>query len=189
MNILAFAGRRYTGKTKASSIVLELAPAFRRVSFSDAPREEFCKYHKLDIAELLTPGVKERYRVAFIEFAEGRKEKDKYHWANLLFEKVLSTDNIVIDDLRFIEELHTIIKNKGIVYKMQAELEIRKQRGWIPNPYIDNDITETEMDLSPYTFWELTKGGGIFNNEIGADTKLRGQLLSIMAIHFNKISV
>ena len=107
-----------------------------------------------------------------------------FYYADLLFESLEGKEFIVIDDLRFWEELIKVTKLKGVVYKIQATPEVRKSRGWQPNPIVDNDLSETEMDLAPHTFWELTGGGGLFNNEANTDNKFRKQIYSLLSQHF-----
>lgn len=185
-NILAFTGRSYVGKDFCGQLVMDMDPRFHSVSFAELPRIEFAELMGIDAEDLATPKVKEKYRVAFQDFCEGKKKEsgDKAYWAKRLFTLLEHIDSVVITDLRFIEELTLVIQNKGVVYKVQANPEVRKARGWVPNPYVDNHISQTEMDLSPYTFWQLTKGGGLFNNELEGDSIIRGQVHKLLNSHF-----
>lgn len=101
-----------------------------------------------------------------------------------MFDSLAGKEFVVIDDLRFWEELVKITQVKGVIYKVQSSPTIRKARGWVPNKQIDEDLSEAELDLAPYTFYKLTGGGGIFNNELDSDAKLRSQIYNILTKHF-----
>lgn len=188
IKILAFCGRSYTGKSKSASIVLELDSRFKKISFADPGKEEYSRTNNIPLQDLSTPGVKEGHRPGVITLVEGRKLEtgDSGFWAKKLFD-TYKEGYFVIDDLRFIEELQELVLLGGVVYKLQANPEVRKARGWIPNSFVDTHYSETEMDLSPHTFYVLTSGGGIFNNETDGDAKLRGQIYKLLNLHFHGI--
>jgi hypothetical protein len=89
--------------------------------------------------------------------------KDRYYFADLLFSYLDEEDNWVIDDLRTIEELELGLKAGATPYRVYADNSVRKTRGWVYNPSVDNDYLETEMDLSSETFRSLG-GDWIWNN-------------------------
>lgn len=186
MKILSFCGKRYTGKDFCADLVTQMDGSFHKVSFAELPKIEFAELVGINVEDLNTPVVKEKYRPAFINFCETKKKEDPAYWAKQLFTLLedWGNDKYVICDLRFIEECQLIVQNKGVIYKVQANPEVRKARGWVPNPLIDNDRSETEMDLSPYTFFAISKGGGIFNNEQGTDNLIRKQIYDILNRHF-----
>ena len=182
--VLAFAGKRLSGKSLAASIVLELDSRFILKSFAEPAKQAYCKMLGLKRELYDTLKVKESHRADFIEFVEKEKKTDPAIWAKTLFQNVKEDDYIVIDDLRFIEELQMIMKFKGIVYKIMADPRVRAARGWKPDPAIDEHYSELEMDLSSDTFHKLTRGGGIYNNDASGEAKLRGQVYQILMDHF-----
>lgn len=183
LSLLAFCGRRMAGKSFASSILNEFDSRFTLMSFADIPKDEYAELEGIPREDLNTPGIKERHRKGFIAYVEGRKKKDKGYWAKKLVKNIQS-DHVVIDDLRFLEELEQVVKLNGLVYKVHANPEVRKARGWVHDARVDEHYSETEMDLSPYTFYTLTGGGIIYNNEINTDHKLRGQIYKLLNTHF-----
>jgi phosphomevalonate kinase len=157
------AGRRKSGKTAFAECIVELPMRFKPVSFADALRADFSEVSKVPIADLLDVDKKEKHRLDMINHAEKVRAKDRYYFADLLFSYLDEEDNWVIDDLRTIEELELGLKAGATPYRVYADNSVRKTRGWVYNPSVDNDYLETEMDLSSETFRSLG-GDWIWNN-------------------------
>ncbi len=99
--------------------------------------------------DLNTPKVKERHRQKFITYVEGKKEeKGKDYWAKKWWSLVQDMEFVLAEDLRFLEECQIVVQNGGVIYKVHAEPEVRKQRGWIPDPAIDNHYSVNYYELS-----------------------------------------
>lgn len=184
MPILSLSGPRFSGKSFCSQIVTQLDPRFTTMSFASIPKKQYAEENGIEIDELNSPVLKERHRRSFIKFVEAKKEGNKGYWAERLVENITS-EFVVIDDLRFIEELREVVKLKGLAYTVHANPEVRKARGWIFDAKVDEHYSETEMCLSPYTFFCLTGGGVIYNNEIATEHKLRAQIYKLLATHFS----
>lgn len=185
-NILAFTGKSYSGKDKCCILVHDMDAKFHIVHFADLPKQEFAEKYNIPLEDLSTPGLKEQYRPALISYTEGKKVNDKAFWAKASFHENKNKESVVYADLRFLEECELIVKSKGVIYKVQANPEVRKARGWIPNPEIDRHPSECELDLSPHTFWTISKGGGLFNNT--TEDKLRKEINFILNHHFAELS-
>jgi len=180
VNILAFTGRSYAGKTRCSSLVVEIDPRFVRMSFSEPAKQEYCEALRLSREDFDYPNNYNKYKSTFLSYIEARKEED----AISLFKELAQYDYVVLDDLKFIEELKLVVENKGVIYKVAANPEVRRERGWKPNEDIDSHISETELDISAYSINCLGGGGVIYNNEYDSDVKLRGEVYQILSRHF-----
>jgi phosphomevalonate kinase len=168
MNLLAFAGKRYSGKTQSAKIVqdicFDLGIQIRKASFADSLRAMYCKHRGIPESLLLDPNTKEEYRYDLIEFAHKCKQKDPYVFIKYLQDSIKNERNVVIDDVRSIEELQAVVTLGGFVYKIESDKHARESRGWKYYKPVDNHLSETEIgDLSGYTFFCLG-GGQVFNN-------------------------
>ncbi len=181
-NILSFVGRSYCGKSFISRIVTELDSRFIHCSFSEPAKRIFCDKLGISREEFDISDVKDLHWIEFLNYKEELSNGNRYYWVDALFEEIGKDDYVVIDDVSSIEELQKIVENKGLVYKVVSNPEIRKQRGWVPIEEIDNHLSEMELDLSGDVFYTLTGGGIIYNNE--GEAKLRGQIYNLLMSHF-----
>src|ERR1700722_11378086 len=110
-HLLVFAGSRKSGKTLISSIVIDLDPRFKRISFADPLREEFCNEHEIDISELTDNKKKEGYRWEIIDFGESKTKDYPFYWANKWQKKIREEEYVVTDDLRKIAEIQRVVDN------------------------------------------------------------------------------
>lgn len=162
MPILAFSGSRKSGKTLASGLVTKLDARFHKRSFADPVREMFSKETGIGLKTLTDNSAKEEYRERLIAFAEGLRAKDELIFIKALFDSITPDEYIVIDDLRLLRELEHLVKNKAIIFRVEADKHVRRKRGWVYFPAIDEHITETDLDLCQETYVKL--GGGIVRN-------------------------
>ena len=168
--IIMFAGRRKTGKTAVAEAMMGLNFGFKVCSFADALKTDFSDVYKVPLSELYDVDLKEFYRADLIEHASEKRAKNRYYFANLLFE-MLDDDPWIIDDLRTVEELEVGLRRGAAPWKVYADNFTRRDRGWKYTPHVDEHFTETEMDLSQETFREL--GGGWFWNNDNDSRALR----------------
>lgn len=165
MKILAFTGPRRSGKTFAAQAFTDLNPEFKIKSFAGPLKDMFAKEWGIKRGDLDDVLTKEMYREEMQIYSERYKKDNPYYFVSALFNDVGPDDSIVIDDLRFLDtEANYVIKLGGKIYRVYAELHIRKARGWVYDPVIDNHESETSMsDLTQETLHKLG-GGWIFNN-------------------------
>jgi phosphomevalonate kinase len=184
------AGRRRTGKSTTASLIValgeEMEVHIRRVSFADPLREMFSKETGISMRHLLSVETKEAYRDRLIAFAQEKQKHNPRVLINALFADITVKEDIVIDDMRTIEELEAVIKVGGKPYKIVASQKVRESRGYQYNSVIDNALLETEMDLAAHTYMVLG-GGQIFNN--GTEAYLRNQLFDIVRQEYKKKEV
>lgn len=187
--ILAFVGRSYSGKSLASSLVCKIDPRFVKRSFAGVLRNEFSLLKEVPIERLISVHYKEEYRHQLIQYAEEKKQIDRAYFAKRLFEQIPENEFTVIDDLRFIEELQLCLSRRAVIFKVHADSRLRKQRGWYPNPVIDNDYSETEMDLSGDTLRTITSGAGgiLFNTK--DEEYLKIQIEEVLNRFFPRIPI
>lgn len=162
-NIIAFSGFIKAGKSQAAQFLIDINPNFKLKSFAEPLKESFAQHKKIRIENLYDIKEKEKYRQELIEFANEMRKKDPFIFANQLFDSINEEDNIVIDDLRLLPELEMLVKAGGKPYRVWADHNTRKKRGWVSNYMIDRDLTETDLDLSQETYCALG-GGYVFNN-------------------------
>ena len=166
--IIMLAGRRKAGKTCFADIVTTLT-GMQRVAFADILKETYSTTYDVALYNLHDPSKKEEHRAAMLRMADEIRVTDKYYFCRNLFNALDDNMDYVIDDPRTIEELEVGLKLGAIPFKVHAEVNIRKARGWVYNPEVDEHYTETEMDLSRETFNKLG-GDIIYNNTMNMDT-------------------
>ena len=84
------------------------------------------------------------------------KEIDENVWVNYLFKEIGNDKKCIIDDLRFENELESLIKNDWyfIVLNVDKNIRINRIKKVYPNNYEDhiknmNDISEKSLDNFP----------------------------------------
>lgn len=185
MAVVALAGRRRSGKSTTADLITyigeEMHIVIRKVSFADPLREMFCAETGVTMRELIDPETKELHREWLIEFATEKRADNPYIFIDLLFNTISPSENIVIDDMRSIEELERVVKAGGKPYKVASSQSARETRGWRYNSNIDDHVLETELDLSGDTF-RLLGGGQIFNTS--SQSYLQNQLFDIVKLAY-----
>lgn len=185
MKILALIAQRKSGKSTAADLFVSAAHdcgcEFSRVAFANVLRKEFAEEKGIEFEILTDNTLKEKYRLEIIQFATEKKRVDKLYFINKLFETVQG--NIVIDDMRFIEELAAVTKRGGITYKISCTEVVRQSRGYVYTPDIDDDLSETELgrDCSVDTL-RVLGGGVVYNNTSEED--LRKEMELVFKKHF-----
>lgn len=169
MKLIGLAGKRRSGKSTCARIIKEIAMdtfgvKVKILSYGFPLKQMFSRQFNVPVEDLDDPVTKEKYREAVIDYANLLKEKNPYLFVNLLAGQCQFGDNVVIDDVRTIEELEFVIKCQGLPYRVEADQFIRAARGAIYKPAIDLGLGETELDFSAET-WRCLGGGVIYNNK------------------------
>lgn len=171
MKILAFAGKRKVGKTRLSNELITMASEMgikvRRVSFASSLKQLYCEQYNTPPEELEDVVMKEVHRAALEAFSEWVKSEagDQNVLIDDMWSHIDQDENIIIDDLRRIEELQSVKLRGGIPYKVEADLSVRMSRGFKYDPKVDESSYEKELgDLSSDTFFHLG-GGAVYNNK------------------------
>lgn len=166
--LMAFSGFRKSGKTFTADFLVNMAKEqydlkVQKLSFADSLRIQFSEYKNIPIEFLTNNQTKENYRQEIITFASWIRANDPIFFIRETFKLIDMCDFVIIDDLRTIEEFRAVVEFGGKPFRIFASPEIRRDRGWIYAPSIDNDLTETEMDLSAETYFRFG-GKWIYNN-------------------------
>lgn len=164
--VIALCGRRKCGKDTVADIIQKKDPDFEKISFADAVKGMFSSNLNVDIDHLYDVQKKEEYREAIQGFAESYKE----NLGNDVFAKTVTSiidekgwEKVIIPDLRFIEEIATLMKYDLRIYRVHADRHARIARGWVQG-VVDEHISETELgDISSDTL-RAYNGAIIYNN-------------------------
>lgn len=164
--IIALCGRMKCGKSSVADAFQNTNPNIFRLAFADPLKEEFASKYGIDLSDLYNNTEKEKYRTLLQGYAETQKEfYGRDYFAQLWLETVenIKPSAVIIDDLRFFEELKVISQYNCHVFRVTASNEVRVKRGWVPGDK-DNHISETELgDVSEETL-KSYRGGLIVNN-------------------------
>lgn len=184
--LIALAGPRKVGKTYTANLIVELASElgleFTKLSFADSLRQKFAKYRGIAVDVLTSNFAKEEYRIEMIEYADSLRKIDPYIFIKETQNMMDFCKYVVIDDLRTSEELSIILGLDGLPFRVYADVATRKNRGYVANPRVDNDPTETDMVLDRSTY--ISFGGDWIYNNVDNGPRLREDLLKILRKSF-----
>lgn len=144
MSIIAFTGKKKSGKSKAAEYLISLG--FTPINFKDALVEEL----KENFPDLLKK-LSEIYQMTIDELfkekppamrslmqnygTDVRRKECNDYWVNKWLNKTLKINNIVVDDCRFLNEAQAVRTYNGKIYRINR------------NGYSgDKHQSETEMD-------------------------------------------
>lgn len=176
--IIMLAGKRKSGKTVFADILVGTLGNIQRVAFADILKDKFATAYGVSIADLHDVTKKEKYREALVEFADRVREADRYFFARALFNALDDDSNYIIDDLRAIEELELGMALGAVPYRIHADSNTRKQRGWVYDPKVDDHYLENEMDLTKETYQKL--GGDVIYNNTNSIDNLKKEAYLIL---------
>lgn len=169
MKIIAFTGKKGSGKSTASVYVEQLTGA-TRINFKDALVEEIRTYFPelleaiIDVMDVVAYDGMDRWTVEKLfrdkpavmrrlmqNFGTNvRRGEDSLYWVNKWEEKVANTKGMVIvDDVRFMNEARAVIANGGIIIRIEREGQVDT----------DTHVSETEMDCIQEHFCIRVKTG------------------------------
>ena len=154
--VIMISGKRCSGKDTIADIFKKQHSAnICKTSFGYVMKQDYCKTQQDLVPEqLLDRTIKEKHRCNLIEFAESMKVKNGMdYWAKRCWETNKDNTIILISDWRFLEEYLFFKKlrdknviNKLITIRINVSEEIKRKRGWIPNPKVDTHRGEIELD-------------------------------------------
>lgn len=181
--IIALSGKKGHGKTTAANMIKNILITesehpvkVERINFKDSLIEEIKKncIESLDfLSEVYEMGIEELFsqkplgmRALMKDYGLMRRGENLEYWINRWEEKVKasSADYIIVDDCRFLNELHMVGKLGGKVLKIVKTDEP-----------VSDDLhpTEIEMDLFPITTYSLVEA----TNHEELEEELRKQIL------------
>ncbi len=163
--IIIFSGKQYAGKDTAAKILLSQMPDFMRCAMGDIIKYEYGRVNNLTYDEI--EANKPKYRQGLIDLGNWGRAQDKDYWLKKI---IAQQGNIVVTDVRIKREYELFKSNGAISIRVEADREIREQRGGVLVG--ENDVTE--VDLDDITDWDY-----IINNNGGYDS-LQKQVLNIV---------
>ncbi|KZC12671.1 Phosphomevalonate kinase [Dufourea novaeangliae] len=129
------------------------------IKLSGPIKSYWAKSLNLDIDELLGDGeYKENYRLEMAKWGESIRQTDYGYFCRAAIDMYNARDKPIwiVSDVRrktdvqwFLENFQDVCKTIRIV----SDDAVRKKRGWLPVPDIDD--SETECDLDDRTTWDL----------------------------------
>lgn len=182
--VLAFVGKRKSGKSLCAETVQKLDDRFSQKAFADILKQTYAEIKDIPLEDLYHNTNKEKYRHDLIELSWSiKRDKGVFYFAEEYFNSLVEDQLVVCDDLRIIEELQLLIMYGGVAYGVHSPDHLRVMRGWKRDPEIDNDISETELgNVGAGTLRDATGGGWIYNTQSIA--YLEEQLIKPIKVHF-----
>jgi len=157
--VLVFSGKRKSGKDFVTDFLKEhFGERSVIIRLSGPLKECFAKDNGLDYEKLLSASdYKEKYREEMITWSEEIRNKDYTYFCKAAISKYEASKYPVwiISDARRLTDLQFFRENyedKMKTVRIQATEEIRKSRGWLITPGVDDK--ETECGLDTVTNWD-----------------------------------
>lgn len=137
--IITFSGKQYSGKDTAAKILMDALPDYKRCAMGDIIKLEYGKLHNLSYDEI--ENNKAQYRQGLIDLGNWGRSQSPDYW----LEKIISQEGkIVVTDVRIKHEYDIFKKAGAITIRVEAEREIREQRGG--KLIGEDDVTEVDLD-------------------------------------------
>ena len=137
--IITFSGKQYSGKDTAAKILMDALPDYKRCAMGDIIKLEYGKLHNLSYEEI--ENNKAQYRQGLIDLGNWGRRQSPDYW----LEKIISQEGkIVVTDVRIKHEYDIFKKAGAITIRVEAEREIREQRGG--KLIGEDDVTEVDLD-------------------------------------------
>ncbi|XP_011872029.1 PREDICTED: phosphomevalonate kinase [Vollenhovia emeryi] len=177
--IFLFSGKRKSGKDYITDILYDRIGPQRSaiVRLSGPIKTHWAKSLGLDIDQLLGHGeYKEKYRQEMVKWGEDVRRKDYGYFCRAAVDMYDAPDKPVwiVSDVRRKTDIKWFTENFGdacrTVHIVCSE-QVRRKRGWVYTPGIDD--SETECDLDDVDNWDVV----LENNGDGDAEALLRQLL------------
>ena len=137
--IITFSGKQYSGKDTAAKILMDALPDYKRCAMGDIIKLEYGKLHNLSYEEI--ENNKAQYRQGLIDLGNWGRSQSPDFW----LEKIISQEGkIVVTDVRIRHEYDIFKKAGAITIRVEADREIREQRGG--KLIGEDDVTEVDLD-------------------------------------------
>ncbi|XP_047121835.1 phosphomevalonate kinase isoform X5 [Schistocerca piceifrons] len=167
--VLLFSGKRKSGKDYiVENLLRRLKPNDAVVLRLSAPIKKYWAESKgLDFDQLLGTGAyKENYRLEMIRWGESVRARDPGYFCQRAIEMSNGTQFSVwiVSDTRRLSDLKWFLDNCGgpsVVHTVRvvADDAVRKQRGWMYTPGIDDAVSECGLDSITDWNWTISNNG------------------------------
>ena len=139
---IALIGKMCSGKTYVSKILMRRC-ALKKFAFADKVKE---------VAKDLF-NMNQKDRKLLQQIGQSMRNIDQYVWINYLLYKIENEDRVIIDDVRYPNELQALREREFIVIKLIVDKETQQKRlmETYPNNYMEhidnmNHISEMHID-------------------------------------------
>ena len=162
INKIAIIGKICSGKSFLANYLVENYN-FKKYSFADPLKKIAKEYYNM----------KNKDRILLQDLAEKMKEIDKNVFVNYLVNKIDKEENVVIDDLRFENELLELKKNNFTIIKLKINRTNQLNRycklynkrdinrlnhdSEIEMEFLDKDLIDYELESNEYLLDEMDK--------------------------------
>ena len=148
--IIGLVGKTKSGKTAIADFLVD-ALGFKRLSFGDAVRQQIARGFGMEASQLVALEKLEGVEIKNLYHAwhNGRKElSGKNYWVKKVLEQLPYYENIVIDDIRYPDEMIAVVRAGGRIGKLECAPKTQIERG------ADETILkhETEIALDTYIY-------------------------------------
>lgn len=147
--IIASGGQRYAGKDETAlciqRVLKRMGVEAHIIPLSLPLKVEFAEERNLDADRLVNDRpYKEVYREELIKYARNRRAVEPHCFVDGAL-RLCKTKVLIVPDIRDMEEEKRMFELNAIRILVDASDETRARRGWIYNPVVDEDPTETTV--------------------------------------------
>lgn len=164
-DIIAIAGKQYSGKDTLARLLLAHLPAFRQVPIAQAIKMAFAQQHGLTVEEV--EAHKAQYRPGLIELGNWGRTQDPDYWLKQVLNQ---PGKKLISDVRLKREHDLLKAHEAFLIRLEASREARAQRGQIVS---EDDPTENDLDAIRDWDWVLVNNGSVADLEQALQERLR----------------
>ncbi|XP_042212952.1 phosphomevalonate kinase-like, partial [Homarus americanus] len=158
--IFLFSGKRKSGKDYITDLLQQRLDdaQCQTIRLSGPIKQQFAKTNCLDYSQLLTASeYKEKYRLEMIAWSESKRAEDIGFFIRAAIDMYEGANYPIwiVSDMRRQSDLSWFKQHYGeclYTVRITASEEVRKQRGWVFTPGIDD--AESECDLDNMTDWD-----------------------------------
>jgi phosphomevalonate kinase len=163
--IIAIAGKQYSGKDTLAQLLLKRLPTFKQIPIAQAIKIAFAQQHGLTVEEV--EAHKAEYRPGLIALGDWGRAQDPDYW----LKQVLSQPGKkLISDVRLKREYDLLKAHGALLIRLEASREVRALRGQIVS---EDDPTENELDTITNWDWVLVNHGSVADLEAALQERLR----------------
>lgn len=129
--IIGLTGKMKSGKTTLANFLVE-AMGFKRLSFGEAVKKEVARGFGITYESYLLLEEKEKAKLRPVLQAWGEARRNlsgSNYWVKILLEELALHKNVVIDDIRYANELVAVMKAGGRIGQFNITKECQLERG------------------------------------------------------------
>jgi phosphomevalonate kinase len=136
--IIAIAGKQYSGKDVLTRLLLEGLPNFTQIPLAGAIKKKYAIQNQLTLSEI--EANKAFHRPGLIALGDWGRKQDPDYWLKQVFSE---SGHKIISDVRLKREYDLLREKGAFLIRLNADREVRAQRGQIVR---ESDPTELELD-------------------------------------------